>query len=150
MRGLRSYGALGLAAAVVMGFIWLTESSPAAAGGDIRGVVRGESGPEAGVWVIATTDDLETVYRKIVVTDDDGQFLVPDLPEATYEVWVRGYGLVDSDKKSARPGDDVTFTATAAATPQEAAQLYRPTIGTRCWKSQPRANSPVPGPTETA
>ncbi len=124
MHGLRSYGALGLAAAVVMGFIWLTESSPAAAGDDIRGVVRGESGPEAGVWVIASTDDLETTFHKIVVTNDEGRFLVPDLPEATYEVWVRGYGLVDSDKKWAQPGDDLTFTATAAATPQEAAQIY--------------------------
>ena len=93
MRGLRLFGALGLAAAVAMGVIWLTVSSPAAAGDDIRGVVRSESGPEAGVWVIASTDDLETVYRKIVVTDDEGQFLVPDLPKATYEVWVRGYGL---------------------------------------------------------
>ena len=124
MRGLRSYGVLGLAAVVALGLIWLTESSPAAAGNDIHGVVRGDSGPESGVWVIASTDDLETGYRKIVVTDDDGQLLVPDLPEATYEVWVRGYGLVDSGKKSARPGDDLTFTATAATTPQEAAQIY--------------------------
>ena len=33
---------------------------------------------------------------RIVVTDDRGRYLVPDLPKATYDVWVRGYGLVDS------------------------------------------------------
>ena len=53
-------------------------------------------GPEAGVWVIAETHDFQTTLRKIVVTDDQGRFLIPDLPKANYKVWVRGYGLVDS------------------------------------------------------
>jgi hypothetical protein len=35
---------------------------------------------------------------KIVVTDDRGRYVVPDLPRANYNVWVRGYGLVDSPK----------------------------------------------------
>ena len=90
---------------------------------DISGVVRGETGAEAGVWVIAETDDLETRFRKIVVTDEAGRFLIPDLPGATYQVWVRGYGLVDTDKEQARPGDEVMFEA-KAATPQEAARIY--------------------------
>ena len=90
----------------------------------MSGVVRSASGPEAGVWVIAETNDLDTKFRKIVVTDDDGRFVVPDLPAASYEVWVRGYGLVDSDTTAARPGDDLTLMATAAATPQEAAAIY--------------------------
>ena len=62
----------------------------------ISGVVQGQQGPEAGVWVIAETNDLPTKLIKIVVTDDQGRFVLPDLPTATYSVWVRGYGLVDS------------------------------------------------------
>src|SRR5262249_61071119 len=66
---------------------------------DIGGVVTGTSGPEAGVWVIAETSDLPTKFARIVVTDDQGRFLIPDLPKANYDVWVRGYGLVDSPKQ---------------------------------------------------
>src|SRR5262249_55457282 len=65
---------------------------------DLGGTVTGPCGPEAGVWVIAQTTDLPTPFAKIVVTDDRGRYLVPDLPKATYNVWVRGYGLVDSPK----------------------------------------------------
>ena len=71
---------------------------------DISGVVTSPSGPEAGVWVIAETSDLPTKYVKIVVTDDRGRYVIPELPRANYNVWVRGYGLVDSPKRSARPG----------------------------------------------
>ena len=73
---------------------------------DIGGIVTGPAGPEAGVWVIAETDDFETRYAKIVVTDDQGRYVVPDLPPADYQVWVRGYGLVDSAKVAGRPGQD--------------------------------------------
>ena len=55
---------------------------------DIGGVVTGPNGPEAGVWVIAETDDLPTKFRKIVVTDDRGRYVLPDLPAATYVLWV--------------------------------------------------------------
>src|SRR5512139_3131602 len=68
---------------------------------DIGGVVTGTKGPEAGVWVIAETTDLPTRLIKSVVTDDQGRYLVPDLPKASYNVWVRGYGLVDSPKVKA-------------------------------------------------
>ena len=59
-------------------------------------MVNGPNGPEAGVWVIAETTDLPTRFAKMVVTDDQGRYVVPDLPKAKYKVWVRGYGLVDS------------------------------------------------------
>src|SRR5712671_169011 len=57
---------------------------------DIGGVVTSAKGPEAGVWVIAETTELPTKLVKIVVTDDKGQYLIPELPKASYEVWVRG------------------------------------------------------------
>ncbi len=91
---------------------------------DLRGVVRSSGEPEAGVWVIAETEDLDTLFRKIVVTVDDGRFLVPDLADAEYSVWVRGYGLVDSEPVTARPGESVILEATPAPTPQEAAAVY--------------------------
>ena len=47
-------------------------------------VVNGASGkPEAGVWVIAETKSLPTPFRKIVVTDDQGRFLVPETEKFT-------------------------------------------------------------------
>ena len=91
---------------------------------DIGGVVTDARGPEAGVWVIAETTDLPTRFVRIVVTDDQGRYLLPDLPKATYSVWVRGYGLVDSPKVQATPGKIVNLTAVIAANPHEAAQYY--------------------------
>src|SRR5438270_2289374 len=81
---------------------------------DIGGVVTGPNGPEAGVWVIAETTDLPTRYAKMVVTDDQGRYVVPDLPKAKYKVWARGYGLVDSPKVDSEPGKIVNHRATAA------------------------------------
>ena len=93
-------------------------------GDDIGGVVSGPNGPEAGVWVIAETTDLPTNYIKSVVTDDEGRYLIPDLPDATYDVWVRGYGLVDSRKVRATPGSNEDLTAVAAPDAHAAAQYY--------------------------
>jgi len=91
---------------------------------DIGGVVTGPNGPEAGVWVIAETHDLPTRYAKIVVTDDEGNYLIPDLPSANYSVWVRGYGLVDSPKKQTSPGSHLNLEAVLAPDPQAAAEYY--------------------------
>ena len=81
---------------------------------DLGGVVTSQNGPEAGVWVIAETTDLPTKYVKIVVTDDQGRYVLPDLPKASYTVWVRGYGLVDSPKQTAAPGKLLNLTAMVA------------------------------------
>src|SRR5213592_3776732 len=84
---------------------------------DLGGVVTGPKGPEAGVWVIATTTDLPTPFTRIVVTDDQGRYVVPDLPAANYLVWVRGYGLVDSPRVRAMPGKILNLTAVPAPNP---------------------------------
>jgi hypothetical protein len=91
---------------------------------DIGGVVTSSKGPEAGVWVIAETTELPTKFRKIVVTDDHGRYLLPELPKATYRVWVRGYGLIDSGAVSATPGEHLALTAVVAPNEQAAAQYY--------------------------
>jgi hypothetical protein len=91
---------------------------------DISGVVTGPKGPEAGVWVIAETAALPTKFARIVVTDDSGRYLIPDLPAATYDVWVRGYGLVDSPKVKAAPGRRLDLTAVVAPDARAAAEYY--------------------------
>ncbi len=91
---------------------------------DIGGEVKSPNGPEAGVWVIAETRDLPTRYAKIVVTDDQGRFVIPELPKAHYQVWVRGYGLVDSLKVSALPGQILELRALLAPNKKAAAAYY--------------------------
>ena len=91
---------------------------------DIGGVVTGPNGPEAGVWVIAETDELPTKFRKIVVTDEQGRYLLPDLPAANYVLWVRGYGLVDSPRVRSAPGRVVALPAVIAPDARAAAQVY--------------------------
>jgi hypothetical protein len=91
---------------------------------EIGGVVSGPKGPEAGVWVIAETKDLPTKYAKVVVTDERGRYLIPELPKASYTVWARGYGLVDSPKTTAEPGKRLNLKARAAPSEKQAAELY--------------------------
>jgi hypothetical protein len=91
---------------------------------ELTGVVTGPAGPEAGVWVIAETSELPTKYVKIVVTDDRGRYLMPELPKANYSVWVRGYGLVDSPKQRTMPGRTLNLTAVKAPNARAAAEYY--------------------------
>ena len=93
-------------------------------GNDIGGVVRSAKGAEAGVWVIAETGDLPTKFARSVVTDDQGRYVIPDLPKARYQIWVRGYGLADSAKVAAAPGQRLNLTAIAAKDEAEAAKVY--------------------------
>jgi hypothetical protein len=90
----------------------------------IGGVVSSTKGPEAGVWVIAETGDFQTRFAKIVVTDERGRYLIPDLPQANYTVWVRGYGLIDSPKVAAKRGGTVDLKAVIAPDAASAAQIY--------------------------
>src|ERR1700720_1314101 len=110
-------GIVAISLAAVLGVVRTghTAGKPAAeikiVSDDIGGVVTSSKGPEAGVWVIAETHELSTGFRKIVVTDDQGRYVIPQLPKATYDVWVRGYGLVDSPKVKAAPGKMLNLTA---------------------------------------
>jgi hypothetical protein len=118
--------------------------TPAISEAFISGAVTSSKGPEAGVWVIAETAELPTPFIKIVVTEDDGRFVLPQMPEATYKVWVRGYGLVDSKPVKARTGDhDLKLTAALAANPRDAAEIYPPDY----WLSllEPPAKDQFPG-----
>jgi hypothetical protein len=99
-------------------------AAPAIDADDLGGIVTGPKGPEAGVWVIAETSDLPTKFVRIVVTDDSGRYVVPDLPKANYNVWVRGYGLVDSPKVQSAPGKVLNLTAVVAPDARAAAQYY--------------------------
>ena len=120
-------GFRGTAALLLGSLFWLTPGLNAQVvidNDDIGGVVSGINGPEAGVWVIAETDDFDSLFRKIVVTDDDGRYVLPDLPNADYFVWVRGYGLRDSEPVRSTPGSTLDLRAVQAANPREAAQVY--------------------------
>ncbi len=114
--------------AVALAPLWseraIAQATAAIDADDIGGVVTGPSGPEAGVWVIAETRDLPTRFIRVVVTDDQGRYVVPDLPKANYDVWVRGYGLVDSAKVKSEPGKLVNHAASAAPTAAAAAKVY--------------------------
>jgi hypothetical protein len=113
-------------------FIALTTLHPASSraqtltvgNNEIGGVVTGANGPEAGVWVIAETTETPTKMAKIVVTDDQGRYLIPDLPAVDYSVWVRGYGLIDSPKMRAKPGMALDLKAVPAPNKAEAAHYY--------------------------
>jgi hypothetical protein len=113
---------------------------------DLGGVVTSANGPEAGVWVITETTDLPTKFAKIVVTNDLGHFVVPDLPQATYTVWVRGYGLVDSPKVQAKPGKIVNLTATLAPNARAAAEYYPASFWYSLLKVPDKSEFPGTGP----
>jgi hypothetical protein len=82
---------------------------------DVAGIVVSLKGPEAGVWVIAETNELPTKFVRVVVTNEDGRYVLPDLPTAGYEVFARGYGLVDSRRVKAWPGQQLFIGVMAAA-----------------------------------
>src|ERR1700719_1948868 len=113
---------------------------------DIGGPVTGPNGPEAGVWVIAETKDLPTRFAKIVVTDDQGRYLVPDLPKANYTIWVRGYGLVDSPKVQAAPGKPLDLKAVVAPSAKEAAEYYPAAYWYSLVHIPPKSDFPGTGP----
>jgi hypothetical protein len=113
---------------------------------DIGGVVTGPKGPEAGVWVIAETTELPTPLRKIVVTDDRGRYVVPDLPKATYDVWVRGYGLVDSPRTKSAPGKPLNLSAVQAPSAKAAADYYPALYWLALLRVPPKTDFPGTGP----
>jgi len=142
-----------LCGVVAAGAVWFgvspTNAQQAKSGyvsppGYITGTVTGDKGPEAGVWVIAETKNFQTNFIKTVVTDDQGRYVLPELPATTYKVWVRGYGIVDSSPVDAKPSATaLPLKVTSAKTPQEAAKVYPGNY----WLSllEPPAKSMFPG-----
>jgi hypothetical protein len=119
-------------------------ASGVAVGADnIGGVVTSSKGPEAGVWVIAETTDFPVKFRKIVVTDDRGRYLLPELRNANYKIWVRGYGLVDSPPVTARPGKTLALTAVIAPDAVAAAQYYPANYWYSLLKIPPKSAFPM-------
>ena len=114
------------AAALMLCFIAASQAAAAepATAADIAGTVTSAHGVEAGVWVIAETHDFQTRFAKIVVTDDAGRYLIPELPHAKYRVWVRGYGLADSPGADATPGQHLDIATKRAADAATAAKIY--------------------------
>src|SRR6201981_2844443 len=133
---MRPKASLHLSGAAIGAALWLTlspaqlaaqQTTPAGVTvgeSDLGGVVSGPNGPEAGVWVIAETTDLPTKFAKMVVTDDQGRYVLPELPKANYTVWVRGYGLVDSPKLQSTPGKILNLSAVPAPNAAAAAEYY--------------------------
>ncbi|MGH9256422.1 MAG: carboxypeptidase-like regulatory domain-containing protein, partial [Vicinamibacterales bacterium] len=120
---------LAVAGVMAVSFTWVNAQQGSGAAialdaDDIGGLVTSAKGPEAGVWVIAETTDLPAKFAKIVVTGDQGRYVLPDLPRATYEVFVRGYGLVDSPRVRTTPGQRLDLKAIVAPDGRAAAQVY--------------------------
>src|SRR6202162_1065864 len=115
---------IAVAAFLVATPVRLSAQSVPIDGKSISGVVKSPHGAEAGVWVIAETNELGTKLAKMVVTDDQGRYVLPDLPKAKYKVWVRGYGLVDSAKVDSEPGQTLDLRATPAPNAAAAAEYY--------------------------
>ena len=142
--------AAGLAAAFIASFVIVTAGQSGGAGvsvdaDDIGGVVTGPKGPEAGVFVIAETRSLPTRFIRSVVTDDRGRFLIPDLPKGDYDVWVRGYGLVDSAKMKSAPGKTLNLQATVAPDARAAAQYYPAQYWYALMQMPPKSDFPGTG-----
>jgi len=119
---------LAIAGALVVSFTWTqaqqrNSSTVAIDNDDIGGIVTSAKGPEAGVWVIAETTDLPTKFVKTVVTDDQGRYVLPDLPQANYQVFVRRYGLVDSTRVPDKPGQHLHIKAVVAPDGHTDAQI---------------------------
>ena len=116
---------VGVSLAFVFGPANAQQAAVAIDNDDIGGVVRGPAGPEAGVWVIAETTELPTKFAKMVLTDDQGRYVIPDLPaNVNYQVWVRGYELVDSPKVRAKPGQQLNLATSPAPNEAAAAHYY--------------------------
>ena len=154
---MRSYGfpvralLMGVLGTVVLGAGLLRASAQVAAGPRIQadaisGVVRSARGPESGIWVIAETTDFGSRLTKIVVTDDQGRFVLPQLPKANYNVWTRGYGLVDSRRVQSAPGHSLALTAVIAPNAHAAAQYYPANYWYSMLPIPPKSAFPGTGP----
>ena len=121
----RAFGVLIAIALSIVGIAAQRSSDPIAIDADdLAGIVSGPKGPEAGAWVIAETTDLPTRSHGSSSRTIAAGICCPTCPRRTLQVWVRGYGLVDSPKVQATPGKLVNLTAVVAPDARAAAQYY--------------------------
>ncbi len=123
----RSLNALRAVPALLLCLIAASHAAatePRISASEIAGTVTSARGAEAGVWVIAETQDFQTRFAKVVVTDQAGRYLLPELPKAKYRVWVRGYGLIDSQAVEAIPGQHLDIATIIAPDAATAAKIY--------------------------
>jgi hypothetical protein len=132
-------------AALAAGLGAMQGGAPAIDNDDIGGVVRSATGPEAGVWVVAETTETPTRFIRTVVTDDQGRYVMPDLPAANFDIWVRGYGLVDSPKVKSARGRVLNLTAVTAPNEKAAAEIYPANYWFAMLKMPERSMFPIPG-----
>ena len=149
-RTLMRLGVVSLAlSAVIAVFMAIPSAEEAAAVSDgyICGVVESSDGLEAGVWVMAGREALGANFATIVVSDDNGGFVLPELPDVSYDVWVRGYGLVDSEKVKLSPSDEeVQLTGVVAPNEIAAAQYYPGNYWYSMIEPPPASEFPGTGP----
>ena len=150
MRGMLGFGVLLAVAGGVTSARQQAAGAVQIDGDDLGGIVASTNGPEAGVWVIAETTDLPTKFARIVVTDERGRYVIPDLPKAGYTVFVRGYGLVDSARVQSAPGRNLNLTAVVAPVLTRPRSIIRPVTGRPCSRCLPRASSREPARKATA
>ena len=109
--------------------------------------VTGPRGPEAGVWVIAETKDLPTKYAKIVVTDDAGRYVLPDLPAANYyDLGARLWPGRFAQDRGACPASQLDLKAVAAPSDAAAAQYYPAIYWYAMLHIPPKSDFPGTGP----
>ncbi len=67
-------------------------------------------------------------------------------PKANYNVWVRGYGLTDSPKTKATPGQQLALKAIPAPSPRVAAEYYPAQYWLSLLQVPPASDFPGTGP----
>ena len=72
---------------------------------------------------------------------------MPDLPQANYNVWVRGYGLVDSPKVQGDARQELNLTAVVAPNPHAAARILSGRLLVLADQVPAKSEFPGTGPT---
>ena len=139
-----------LLSSLVIAISGQTGAKPAVAidNDDIGGVVTGRARARGGrLGDRGNQRPADPPHQEASSPTIGGAILVPDLPKANYDVWVRGYGLVDSPKVKATPGKTVNLKAVAAPDKKAAAQYYPAQYWFSLLQMPPKSDFPGTGDT---